>query len=469
MKNSPFKIVLLLLVLVLILLPMQWMPACQIGSYEIKRVGLLADVLPEDLHPKDEGGEVTDMLLPALAAIQKVREAQPQAAVPSKPAPKGLVCIEDYADANQRGMFPFYQALAQRKQLNRPVRIAYFGDSFIEVDILTGALRTLLQEKFGGNGVGFLDIAPPYAANRSTVHQRYGGWNAFCVLDKGKYQAARLNIGQRYFVPQSTAWTEISGVHQPRLDTTEVHTLYLRANAPLQVGVKLNQGTMMALQAEGTGKVEALIRKGRSGRTRWQVPTAAGLTCWGVAEESARGVILDNLSLRGSSGTTLTEIPQEVLRQLHDVRPYDLIVLQFGLNVANKKQTNYSSYAHQMKTVIEHLKRGFPEAGILLIGVGDREDRLADGELHTLPGIHSLIKYQQNLAAETRVAFWNLYEGMGGEGSIRRMAEAKPAEAGKDYTHINHRGGQRIARTLYKSLVYGYEQYQHHANETSNR
>ena len=148
MKNSPFKIVLLLLVLVLILLPMQWMPACQIGSYEIKRVGLLADVLPEDLHPKDEGGEVTDTLLPALAAIQKVREAQPQAAVPSKPAPKGLVCIEDYADANQRGMLPFYQALAQRKQLNRPVRIAYFGDSFIEVDILTGALRTLLPVSY---------------------------------------------------------------------------------------------------------------------------------------------------------------------------------------------------------------------------------------------------------------------------------------------------------------------------------
>ena len=176
-------------------------------------------------------------------------------------------------------MFPFYQALAQRKQLNRPVRIAYFRHSFIEVDILTGALRTLLQESLAATGsVFWTSLLPMLPTEAPCTNVTAVGIPS--ALDKGKYQAARLNIGQRYLVPQSTAWTEISGVHQPRLDTTEVHTLYLRANAPLQVGVKLNQGTMMALQAEGTGKVEALTRKGRSASTRWQVPTAAGLICW---------------------------------------------------------------------------------------------------------------------------------------------------------------------------------------------
>ena len=112
-----------------------------------------------------------------------------------------------------------------------------------------------------------------------------------------------------------------------------------------------------------------------------------------------------------------------------------------------------------MKVVVEHLKQAFPQAGILVVGVGDREDRI-NGELRTLPGILALSRYQQNLAAECHVAFWNLYQGMGGEGSIRRMAEAKPAEAGKDYTHINLRGGERVAKALFKSMVYGYEQHQ---------
>ena len=75
-----------------------------------------------------------------------------------------------------------------------------------------------------------------------------------------------------------------------------------------------------------------------------------------------------------------------------------------------------------------------------------------------MPGVKALVGYQQMMAAEEGVAFWNLYEAMGGEGAIRRMAEAKPAEAGRDYTHINRRGGKRLAGILFKTLVHGYSQ-----------
>ncbi len=456
-----------MLVVVLLLIPLQWVPALTIGGYEVKRVALLSDVIDEE----NSGGDGAEALpevpplpvVPAPAmpgegggtATQTVN-AQTQ---PTTPAPKGVTPILDYSASGTHGMASFYRALNKRNELGRPVRIAYFGDSFIEVDILTAPLREELQRKFGGHGVGYLDIAPPYAANRATVRQRYGGWTAHCVLDKGRYKRDLLNIGQRYFQPQGTGWTEVSGVRMPGLDSAEVHTIYLRANAPVNVGVKLDNGPMLALNAKGNGRIEALKRSGRAGKVRWQVPAASGLVCWGVAAESKTGVIVDNLSLRGSSGVTLAEIPQRNLNELHSVRPYDLIVLQFGLNVANKTQKNYSAYMAQMKRVIDHLKQSFPESGILLVGVGDRVNRMSDGELHTLPGIIALSRYQQKLAADCGIAFWNLFEAMGGEGSIKRMAEAKPAEAGKDYTHINARGGKRIANYLFKSMVYGHEQY----------
>lgn len=354
-------------------------------------------------------------------------------------------------------MRPLYDALSKAGSLGRPVRIAYFGDSFIEVDILTSSLRALLQNKFGGHGVGWLDMAPPYAANRPTVTQRYGGWDTRCVLNKGTYSRNNLNVGQRYFIPRGTAWTEIKGVKRPNLDTTEVHTLYLRSSGPVTAGVKLDGGPMLALHGQG-GRIEALSRTGRAGTVRWQV-SGSGVICWGVAEESRKGVIVDNFSLRGSSGVTLAEIPAQNLAQLNAVRPYDLIVLQFGLNVASKTQTNYSNYVAQMKRVVALMKQCFPKAGILIVGVGDRENRLADGQLHTLPGVLALMRYQQNMAADCHVAYWDLYKGMGGEGAMRRMAAAKPAEAGKDYTHINFYGGERVARQLFKSIVYGYQQY----------
>lgn len=448
MKQSPFKIVVLLAVVVCVLLPLQWMPALQIGGYDVKRVGLLSDALPKSLLPNDTDAD---------AALPDVPKVKP---VFQDSCPKGMVCIEDFADEEERGMAPFYEALARIDELGRPVRIAYLGDSFIETDILTEALREKLQERFGGCGVGYLDIDPPYADNRTTVRQKSAGWNSFCVLDKGKYTADRLALAQRYFTPNATAWTELSGVKQARLDTTEVHTIYLQSSSPLRLGLKLDDGSMHAYSSLGNGRPEAVTATGRSHKAKWQVPASSGTVCWGVAEEGASGISVDNFSLRGSSGTTLAEASEATLKAFGEIRPYDLIVLQYGLNVANKKQKDYSHYAGQMQKIIEKLKRCFPQAGILLVSVGDREDKGSDGSLHTMPGIVALSRYQENLAADCHIAFWNLYQAMGGEGSILRMVNAKPTEAAKDYTHINIRGGKRIGNILFKTLIYGQKQYE---------
>ena len=74
----------------------------------------------------------------------------------------GMTCIEDYSDSTLRGMTPFYRALDELAQRPRQVRIAVFGDSFIEADILTADLRNMLQDKYGGCGVGFVTITSTF-------------------------------------------------------------------------------------------------------------------------------------------------------------------------------------------------------------------------------------------------------------------------------------------------------------------
>lgn len=64
------------------------------------------------------------------------------------------------------------------------------------------------------------------------------------------------------------------------------------------------------------------------------------------------------------------------------------------------------------------------------------------------------------LAAETGVAFWNLYNAMGGEGSMSKLVNTKPSMANYDYTHINFRGGKHIAALLFEAIMYGKEQYE---------
>lgn len=113
-----------------------------------------------------------------------------------------------------------------------------------------------------------------------------------------------------------------------------------------------------------------------------------------------------------------------------------------------------------MRTSLQHVKAAFPQASILVVSVGDRDYRTETGDLRTMSGIKNMVRYQQNLAAEERVAFWNLWEAMGGEGSMATLVHATPALANHDYTHINFKGGRHLAALLYDALLYGSEQYE---------
>ena len=95
----------------------------------------------------------------------------------------------------------------------------------------------------------------------------------------------------------------------------------------------------------------------------------------------------------------------------------------------------------------------------MIVSVGDRDYKTEEGDLRTMPGIRNLVRYQQRLAADNGVAFWNLFEAMGGNESMVKLVEANPAQANYDYTHINFRGGKYLAGLLYEALVYGKEQY----------
>ena len=198
--------------------------------------------------------------------------------------------------------------------------------------------------------------------------------------------------------------------------------------------------------------------EGRIGSVRWTVEQADSTVFYGAVMDGAEGIVLDNFSLRATTGLSLRRIPMETLRQFNALRPYDLIVLQYGLNVANEQVRDYTYYAVGMKPVIDSLKLAFPDAGILVVGVGDRDYKDEDGMLRTLPCIKSLVRYQQNMAADNAVAFWN---------PMRQWAARQAwhgwwrqaAQANLDYTHINFHGGKYLAGLLYEALIYGKLQY----------
>jgi len=63
----------------------------------------------------------------------------------------------------------------------------------------------------------------------------------------------------------------------------------------------------------------------------------------------------------------------------------------------------------------------------------------------------ALLNTQRQIARETGIAFWNVFDAMGGENSMVRFVQSNWAS--KDYTHMSFRGGREIANALLRALL----------------
>ncbi|MBQ3925474.1 MAG: hypothetical protein IKN44_05845 [Bacteroidaceae bacterium] len=497
MKNRIWWTFLLVLIVVAVLIGLFYLPRISVADVDLRRVNILSDVQQRD----EEGNIVAEVK--ADEADGFVEKGVDSAAIEVRQmsyvdtVPKGMVAIEDFADDRgvHREMDHFYSALNAARQ--RPVRVAYFGDSYIEGDILTMDLRGLLQQKYGGKGVGFVEIACVSSDFRRSATTKRSGWNRYHANEKGRgFKANLQGPAGSYFIPSGTATYEIRGqknVYANLLDTADMATVFFTPGNGLNISYTLNGGTSQSLFSNGTaqapetydevvesldsdsvvqyktvkrtvdpaqqgaGNVMAKSINGRIGRFSMSVSGGQGSRFYGVALDAPTGIAVDNFSMRGSGGQHLGGIPQETLRSFASLRPYDLIILHYGLNVANPKQKDYSAYVGQLGKVIDHLKEAYPHASILVVSMGDRDKKGNDGQLHTMGGVKEMVSFERKMASDHRVAFWNLYEAMGGDGSLAKMTEKK--QANLDYTHINFAGGRYLAGLLFDVLMNGKENY----------
>ena len=472
-SQNPFVLVLLIVGLLGLLSFFQ--PELIVGGVALRPVRLLADILRKDPAavaaldaPPPNGPATPAAPLKALAAA-----ADSAATADSVAAPANPVRARQPAVPNLGGLDSFLAALRQTKATGSPTRIAYFGDSMIEGDLVTGDLRNSLQTEFGGTGVGFVPINSITADFRSTIHQAYSSdWYEYNLVSDKLPASCPLGISGHAFLPRElpksansgvvpdTSWVQFRASQQwaPLRRFAEAHLFYGPGDSQDEVLVTTN-GHRVPHALPGTAAVNELVLKpGVPARVmRLAFATHAARPVYGVSFESPNGIVLDNFSFRGNSGMSLTRIPAAQLAAFGNVLDYRLIILHYGVNVAHASVKDYGFYERAMTRVVDRMQRAFPNASILIIGMSDKSSRI-DGEFVTDPSVPRLVAAQQRLARRNHAAFWNLFEAMGGENSMVGWVENKPALANHDYTHVNSRGARKIADLLYTYLM---EQYAH--------
>jgi lysophospholipase L1-like esterase len=366
---------------------------------------------------------------------------------------KGHFITNFSVDTSKPSLTAFAQKLHDLKNgKKRKVRIAYFGDSMIEGDLLTQTLRKLLQHVFGGNGVGFVPITSQVSGFRQTVTENNSdGWEGES-FKSGKNN--RLFFSGHLF-HTSGAWVQM--IDQTVKDTAaiiEKSILCGYVSKPVNVTVNNSPVTI------NPGKAFNRIIAGNDQSNGIKLAVANDqLPLYGISFESASGIIVDNFSFRGITGIELASIDSAFLQSINENNPYDLIIFQYGVNMLFRpNDKNFNWYARAMLPVIKKFRNCFKESDFLVISTADRAFRY-EGEYKSAIGIDSLIKVQAALAFETNSGFYNQFETMGGKNSIVDWATRSPSLANKDYVHPNHRGAEVLANYFFEAILNDYEKY----------
>lgn len=474
--NSTFRAWLLTLAVALGMVGVGFLPAADILGVELQSVDILADIKSSSDEPVEYEADMERLEMElaqmvedkAVVAIDTLPELPPvryewiasPCAEYERRAPSletlqrdttlRIIPIEDFDTlATTR-----FERLVEKLASGEDVRIAFMGDSFIEGDILTSDLRSELQQLFGGRGVGFVPCDIPFATARRSVKRSASGWSSYSVM---KPKSAPESLRDLFFISgylsegktgANVRWqsTDIF----PTIDSCTRARILLLSRDSSRVVVTLNDTLNHEIALTGDERLREIYIEAPYKSLKMRVKEGR-VVCYGASLEGNGGVAVDNFSVRSNNGHAIFGTGAQINRQADDMLHYDLVVLQYGLNIMMPGQRNFSKYRDQLRDMIAYTKRCFPNAAILVLGVSDRWIKDEDTERYKPIGsVDALTRHQRAAADSSRVAFWNTSEAMAEYGGM--PAFVRNGWAAGDYTHLNYAGGRRIAEALSNSI-----------------
>ncbi|MFI3282953.1 MAG: hypothetical protein SNG10_05490 [Rikenellaceae bacterium] len=487
--------------LILILIVGGYIPAMSIGGVDLRRIDILSQVRSsQEADMIDFDTNINDFSIPkgeplkfneeefeidlheVSAAAAQARElvallheeTPPQQAEYSKEERESesknvidttrllsdikLTPIENYdstADDN-----PLHRLYAKLNTPASTIRIALLGDSFVEGDILSCDLREILQSRYGGQGAGFAPIDSPLTRYRRTVKTTSQGWTTFNIMQK---RTTPESLSPHYFVsgwvsqPTAGATTRWEGSESRRhlMSWSGAHLLFLsRGGATIETTV--NDTEHKTHIVKGQEAVQQIEIKGEniSSLSMKIVSGAEDFIGYGAIFDSGSsgGITVDNYSVRSNNGQAmLWTNPAANVQVDHIVGGYDLVILQYGLNIMQKGVNNYTRYSAQVEKMIAFARECFPTAAILVMGVSDRSMK-ENGTYKAMKEAINLTHYQRQAAQNTHAAFWSTYDAMQAQGGMSNFVTQ--GWAAKDFTHINLAGGRQVAMALADALIF---------------
>lgn len=486
---KPYKILIFLSLIMVALLGMAWFVptgGVRIGNFNLRypsinkvKVDIIGEVPQKvivvikkeqtDSASVKTDGIKTDSSLINQAVDSTIEPTQPTPITPEL-LKERIVPIE-FADNNKTALKSFFASLAEGKTKTEQVRVMHFGDSQIEGDRITMFIRSALQARFGGNGVGIIPGYPQSYQPLNVKHSVSGDWNYTSLHDGGNEVSQFGLLGGITQIKDGSNGETIEfkkvGKDARSNHFKRLRVFYGQNDSTYLMELGVND---QIVDAEMLPKIENIAEHRfsipeSSNKLELQFNGKGPLTVYGVSMESDRGIYVDNIPQRGSSGAVFTKFDTEFSKIVFNLLNVKLVILQYGVNVVPGNLDNYNYYEEILYRQIKAIKSFKPDVSVLLIGVSDMSRKNED-KFESYPSIEKVRNAQRNAAFRAGAAFWDCYTAMGGKNSMPEWVNANPSLATKDFTHFNFRGAKLIAEMFTSSLLNEYSNFQ--SNHKSN-
>lgn len=389
---------------------------------------------------------------------------------------KALVHKIEFPADNNHVLDPFFKAL-QNQTKSSLIRVMHYGDSQIEGDRITSFLRSRLQKKFGGYGVGLLPVLQPYDFSFSIRQSNSDNWLRYTLNGRIDTNVRHNNYGAlgsfSRFTPlvpiagaeKSNAWVQFDKSNISYSNTRKFKRIRIfYGNATDSVGIKIYQNDSLLLSDTLRRSLLPAIysynfkQAVSNARIVFEAKTSPDI--YGVSLESTTGVAVDNIGLRGNSGTIFTKINKQSLGAMYQALNVKLFILQFGGNVmpyikSDKEAENYGRWFYSQLLRIKSVQ---PGASILVIGPSDMSIKVKDKYV-SYEYLEKVRDELKKAAFNAGAAYWDMFEAMGGKNSMPSWVAAKPALAAPDYTHFTSKGVTVVSNMFYNALLLEYNNY----------
>jgi lysophospholipase L1-like esterase len=363
----------------------------------------------------------------------------------------------------------------------KSTRIMHYGDSQLEGDRITANLRDKLQSKFGGSGLGLRPAVQPYDFVFSAVQTNSPNWLRFPIYGKvdtlvrhnrygvaGAFSRFAPLVTDSVFRPSELYEAELTiaksniGFAKSR-EYKQMKLFYgnARSEVTMQLFSKgqLVQSTVLYANTDYsvvTAKLPPATDEVTLKFSGYDSPDI-----YGIDLSNPVGVTVDNIALRGSSGTIFTQADfKHSTKMFNDLNP-GLFILQFGGNVMpyTNDMKAVDSFGRWFTSQIKRIKQSCPDAAVIVIGPSDMSTKVKD-KYETYEYLPAVIEALKKAASSTGSAYWDMYAAMGGRNSMPSWVNANPQLAGPDYVHFTPKGSSLISNMFYNALILEYNNFQ---------